>query len=161
MGIVENRRAVARIQERRQAARRVVRPDMEWAVTDGGLACPGYWIDTDRLSETTDRGSGPMYDWIVHLIEKDWFDLDAFLPVFVAAFERHGIPLDTDMLDRSVAWARRRAWQLDRGDRPVGPTYRRSDGVVPDGGSPPPVRFACRDHLHRRTSSPHRVRARR
>lgn len=43
---------------------------------------PEYWFDVSRLAETTERGGVEYYDWPVHMAEKTWVDLDAFIEAF-------------------------------------------------------------------------------
>jgi hypothetical protein len=84
----------------------------QWSVTDYGVEAvkpaPYYHFDKKRILETGNRG-GELYDWPVHMAEKTWVDLEAFIEVFLKAIDMHGYAekVDRDMLDRSLARARR------------------------------------------------------
>lgn len=41
----------------------------------------GYNITSDRLME---------YNWLIHLMEKNWVDLNAFIPVYMQALKNTG-----------------------------------------------------------------------
>jgi hypothetical protein len=50
-----------------------------WLVTDEGISWSGaneYFIDKDRLLETGPGNRSNMYDWLVHLPEKSWLDVE-------------------------------------------------------------------------------------
>jgi hypothetical protein len=89
----------------------------QWAVTDFGIEAveplPTYEIEAERLGETTERAGVPLYDWPVHMAEKIWVDIEAFIEAFEVALRKHagtyGDPLDQSMLDDSYAFARREA----------------------------------------------------
>jgi hypothetical protein len=67
----------------------------QWAVTDAGLqsiepAAPmEYHIAADRLREKAGAGRGEVYDWPLHMAEKSWVDLGAFVEAFRKALELH------------------------------------------------------------------------
>ncbi|MCK1494447.1 hypothetical protein IVB14_29575 [Bradyrhizobium sp. 180] len=89
----------------------------QWSVTDYGVEAvkpaPYYHFDKTRLLEATDHGSGTMYDWPVHMAEKTWVDIEAFIEVFVKALDLHagsyGGTVDKGMLAKSLATARKEA----------------------------------------------------
>jgi hypothetical protein len=89
----------------------------QWAVTDYGVEslkpAPDYHFTAQRLTEQTDRGNGPVYDWPPHMAEKTWVDTEAFIEAFTNALEIHAgkydPPLDEAMLRASIAEARREA----------------------------------------------------
>lgn len=90
----------------------------QWSVTDYGVesvrpAAPYYHFDKSRLLESTDHGFGEMYDWPVHMAEKIWVDIEAFIEVFVKALEMHAGSyrgkVDETMLSKSLARARKEA----------------------------------------------------
>jgi hypothetical protein len=73
----------------------------QWNVSDYGIeAIPGsqtaamqgltppYEISAKRLLETTDRDR-VYYDWPVHMAEKTWVDVEAFLEAFANALDEH------------------------------------------------------------------------
>jgi hypothetical protein len=87
----------------------------QWAVTDYGVESlksqPYYHFDKTRLLESTDYGSGELYDWPVHMAEKTWVDLEAFIEVWRKALEMHGYAdkVDQPMLESSLTRARKEA----------------------------------------------------
>lgn len=85
----------------------------QWAVTDYGVeslkSAPYYHFAKSRLLESTDFGSGEMYDWPIHMAEKTWVDFDAFVEVFLKAIEIHAAKVDEVMLQKSIERARRDA----------------------------------------------------
>ena len=58
----------------------------QWAVTDYGMETvppeAPYEFEASRLLEVTDRPKGKFYDWPVHLAEKTWVDIEAFIEAF-------------------------------------------------------------------------------
>lgn len=95
----------------------------QWSVTSLGVEGLGsrayYVVDEDRLLKTTNYGSGDMYDWPIHMAEKRWVDIEAFIEAFEKALDLHGYSKDVDpaRLAESVARARikarRTAQELD------------------------------------------------
>ncbi|HLZ01824.1 MAG TPA: hypothetical protein VKR55_06690 [Bradyrhizobium sp.] len=89
----------------------------QWAVTDYGVEVVKptsyYHFDKTRLLESTDYGSGELYDWPVHMAEKTWVDIEAFIEVFLKALELHAGSyrgnVDKEMLTKSLARARKEA----------------------------------------------------
>jgi hypothetical protein len=90
----------------------------QWSVTDYGVEAvrpdaPYYHFGADRILETTDRGGQLFYDWPIHLGEKTWVDIEAFIEVFLKAIEMHagrlGGKVDQDVLARSLARGRKEA----------------------------------------------------
>ncbi|MEE2741108.1 MAG: hypothetical protein VYA35_07015 [Pseudomonadota bacterium] len=88
----------------------------QWVATDEGIdradGKSSYWIAISRIFEDGDhRGQGKMYDWPVHMAEKTWVDIDAFIEAFDASLkfqaERSGVEIDETALDRSYAEAYR------------------------------------------------------
>lgn len=85
----------------------------QWAVTEYGLETVApearYEIEASRLTETTKRGDDTFYEWPVHLAEKEWVDLGAFIQAFEKALElhkdRYSLNLDTEMLEASKKMA--------------------------------------------------------
>lgn len=77
----------------------------KWKVTKDGMVGPDdYFIQKGRLDETR---NGLCSEWIAHLVEKTWFDLDLFIPAFREALQRHKVKHDFD-LDLSIYLARRK-----------------------------------------------------
>lgn len=84
-----------------------MRKEVNWAITDDGIdaskgaQAPEYFIDKDRLLETTVRGNGTLYDWPVHLSEKAFMSqlvIREFLEVFESACEKYGLELDVEIM---------------------------------------------------------------
>ena len=86
----------------------------QWKVTNYGVETrkpeAPYQFEAKQLLETTDRGNGLLYDWPVHLAEKSWVDIEAFIEVFAKALEIHkgkyAGTVDPEMLEASLAEAR-------------------------------------------------------
>ena len=86
----------------------------QWRVTKHGMEsikpAPTYEFEAKRLSETTDRSGAIYYDWPIHMAEKNWVDLDAFIDAFSRALDLHAgrydPPKDGDMLADSIAYAK-------------------------------------------------------
>jgi hypothetical protein len=96
----------------------------QWKVTDfgieavGGAPVPGrqditppYEFEAKRLLEITDRGKKRYYDWPVHMAEKTWVDIEAFLEAYTHALDIHkgtySGEVDNAMLKDSFFEARR------------------------------------------------------
>ncbi len=83
----------------------------QWAVTSYGLeaidrAAPRYEAEGCRMNEI--RPGSDLYDWPVHMAEKDWVDLPAFIEAFEHALRLYcPSDFDADRFARSVAEARR------------------------------------------------------
>ncbi len=86
----------------------------QWAVTDYGMAtvspAPEYHLEAKRLLETGSAGREEMYHWPVHLAEKTWVDIEAFVQAFARAIEIHkrkyNGDVDPKMLSTSLGEAR-------------------------------------------------------
>jgi len=82
----------------------------QWAVTDFGIEsvkpAPTYLIEASRLTETTDYGRGTYYSWPVHMAEKTWVVMDAFVAAYRQALEIHigkyAPPVDAALLEASI-----------------------------------------------------------
>jgi hypothetical protein len=65
----------------------------QWEVTQFGIEsvrpAPEYPILKSRLTETTERGRATYYDWPIHLADKSWVDIEAFLEAFADALSTH------------------------------------------------------------------------
>ncbi|HEX4158680.1 MAG TPA: hypothetical protein VHY79_09400 [Rhizomicrobium sp.] len=75
----------------------------QWEVTEYGVEAistgllgstprrvvPKYFLEAGRLLEGTERGEHQIYDWPVHLAEKGWVDMDAFIEAFLVALIVH------------------------------------------------------------------------
>ena len=77
---------------------------------------PYYHFDKNRLLESTDFGSGELYDWPVHMAEKTWVDLEAFIEVWRRALEMQGYAdkVDQPMLESSLTRARKEAKRVNQ-----------------------------------------------
>lgn len=98
----------------------------QWVVTDLGIETAGdgdrYWTDKKGLAaETTRNGYGPMYDWPVHLTEKNWTKHEEIISAFCAALALHAgayrPALNPAMLKRTVNFVRRRADYIAHRDK--------------------------------------------
>lgn len=95
----------------------------QWAVTDYGIEAiegaespsisgitPNYILEANRLVETTKRFGESLYDWPVHMAEKTWVDIDAFIGAFENALETHKErytpAVDPKILEASIDKAR-------------------------------------------------------
>jgi hypothetical protein len=87
----------------------------QWQVTDYGVEsakpAPTYHFEARRVLETGSAGREELYDWPVHMAEKTWVDIEAFIEPFVKATEIHAGKykgrVDAAMLKASIAEARR------------------------------------------------------
>ena len=65
----------------------------QWVVTDYGVDTvegqPEYPFEAKRLVDLGRAGQGDLYTWPVHLAEKSWVDIEAFVEVFIKAIEIH------------------------------------------------------------------------
>ena len=89
----------------------------QWSVTDYGVEsvrpeAPYYHFEKRRILETENRGD-ELYDWPIHMAEKTWVDIEAFIEVFLKAIELHAGSfkgkVDEAMLQKSIERARREA----------------------------------------------------
>jgi hypothetical protein len=96
---------------------KVLFQNRQWAVTDYGVEsvkpAPSYNFTAERLVETADYGAGDLYSWLVHMAEKTWVDIEAFIEAFTKALELHANKysprVDPDLLLKSLTQARREA----------------------------------------------------
>jgi hypothetical protein len=85
----------------------------QWMVTGAGIepadGSKSYFIEAERLTELTTRSNGTFYDWPIHMLEKEWVDMNDFLLVFAAALAidqgRYRPDLDLEVLRRSISEA--------------------------------------------------------
>jgi hypothetical protein len=77
----------------------------QWAVTSYGIECLDdyYVIEADRLDER--RLGTDLPDWPVHLAEKNWVDLSAFIEAFRFAIRKHRHRYETTVTDDQIAAA--------------------------------------------------------
>jgi hypothetical protein len=101
----------------------------QWAVTRDGIERinPGpapYVIEAHRLLERDGIGRGKLYDWPVHVAQKSWVDIDAFIEAFGAALRLHAGKyqgqVDPDILEASISEARGEAAKRADPQMPVG-----------------------------------------
>jgi hypothetical protein len=88
----------------------------QWVVTDWGLEglYPSeddpYLIPADGLLERGGIGRGILYDWPLHIAQKTWADIDAFIEAYLQALEvhkgRYQGEVDPDTLGKSLHAAR-------------------------------------------------------
>jgi hypothetical protein len=71
---------------------------------------PEYHVAAKRILETGNAGRAEMYDWPIHLAEKTWVDIEAFVQAFTQAIEIHKGKykgnVDRKMLSTSIGQAR-------------------------------------------------------
>jgi len=72
-------------------AQKALYKNHQWKVTRDGLSTINaeYFIEAARLLETTERNGETLYDWPVHLAEKEWVDIVAFDRAFRMALKHH------------------------------------------------------------------------
>ena len=71
----------------------------EWPVTDeGDLVCKDrhYLIEKERLTEM-----GWNINWISHMAEKNWVNLNSFIPAYLLALKRAGVKTLTIDVDHN------------------------------------------------------------
>lgn len=86
----------------------------QWAVTGYGVeSVPpevDYHFDASRISELTHKGPSQFY-WPVHMAEKTWVDIEAFIEAFNQAIAihagRYSPAIDPTLLATSLSEARR------------------------------------------------------
>jgi hypothetical protein len=89
----------------------------QWAVTKYGVETvppeSKYHFEASRLTEMRGDGEDGIYDWPVHMAEKTWVNIESFIDVFKKALElhvgRYAPPVDSSVLAKSLAAARREA----------------------------------------------------
>lgn len=68
-----------------------------------------YWIDIDRILETTSRDSITYYEWPVSMAEKECVEIlpfvEAFVPTLRFQVRTTGAKIDEEMLARSLEYA--------------------------------------------------------
>ena len=82
----------------------------QWRVTRQGLEAKKpekYQIFADQLDSRAARGEGgtDIYDFPIHLAEKEWVDLNLFLSAFRHALDHHGHAVDEEFFDSSAKMA--------------------------------------------------------
>jgi hypothetical protein len=100
-----------------EPASRVLFENHQWQVTDYGVEsikpAPTYNFSADRLLETQGAGAGQFYDWPVHMAEKTWVDIEAFIEAFTQAVKPHAGKfkgsVDLAKFSASIAKAREEA----------------------------------------------------
>jgi len=93
---------------------KVLFENLQWQVTDYGMEsvrknAPYYHFNAERLLEMEGAGTGKLYDWPLHMAEKTWVDIEAFIDAFKQAVRIHASKLgkvDSAVLERSFAKAR-------------------------------------------------------
>jgi len=86
--------------------------NLQWQVTRSWLEArkgqPYYPIEKKRLLKTCQYTGETLYDWPLHMAEKGWVNLGAFMEAFEFAV-RHHYPqkLDEDMLQRTKEYLKR------------------------------------------------------
>jgi hypothetical protein len=84
----------------------------QWAVTKFGLECltDDYPIKAERLGKTTNRSGEILADWVVHMAEKSWVDLDELVDAYAKALKIHKSAykgmITPKMMERSIEYAK-------------------------------------------------------
>jgi hypothetical protein len=88
----------------------------QWKVTDYGMEGAGeyswYHFNAERLVEDQNNDNrGRYYDWPLHMAEKTWIDIEAFISAFEEALKIHKArlpqPVDPTILRASLDLARK------------------------------------------------------
>lgn len=90
----------------------------QWVVTDTHVQsvkpAPDYHFEIGRLTEA-ERAPGETYDWPVHMAEKTWVDIEAFIEAFEQGLTIHTgkykPPVDASILTATIVEARKEAKQ--------------------------------------------------
>lgn len=81
----------------------------QWAVTDYGLETISepyhYHLTVDQLRESGVGDRAGRYDSLIHLMEKNWLDVDDFATAFLVALALHGLASDADQVKASLRHA--------------------------------------------------------
>jgi hypothetical protein len=91
----------------------------QWKVEEDGLRSIGLhadnFVEIGQLGQLEARGKRQYYIWPLHMAEKTWVDVEAFLDAFGKALEIHRAeidpPINLELLSESSAEARRIASQ--------------------------------------------------
>ncbi len=80
-----------------------------WRVTAQGLESldESYWVECTRLNEVRPFSDGRRSDWLLHMAEKTWVDLDDFIAAFCVAIAVYRTKLGQIDIAASIADARR------------------------------------------------------
>lgn len=87
----------------------------QWRVNDDFIVPVAddidYHVPRARVFEvTTFHSPDPLYDWLPHMAEKRWVDIEAFINAFQHVLQleatKTGTVIDADMLSRSIVKAR-------------------------------------------------------
>jgi hypothetical protein len=86
----------------------------QWRVTAFGMEsiepAPTYELSAERFLESN---RGELYDWPVHMAEKSWIDIEAFIEAFTMALSLHAGklkgPVDPAQLSATIAKAHQQA----------------------------------------------------
>lgn len=86
----------------------------QWKVTEDGLEATGqsfeYLIEWVKISRLTERNGIQYYEWPLHMAEKSWVEIEAFIAAFEKALEdyedKEGAPINQTALLNSFSKAR-------------------------------------------------------
>jgi hypothetical protein len=81
----------------------------QWVVSAGGIRPHDgndYEIETGRLGEETRRLGVALSDWLLHMAEKSWVDIDDFIAAWCVAIAIHRTALGEIDVARSIREAR-------------------------------------------------------
>lgn len=126
----------------------------QWAVTEYGLETLGepynYEIEKGRLGERADRGLNgeDVPSWLVHMMEKDWLDVDDFFTAYLVAVGVYAGQYRGPVTTQDII-AGLQAGLSEREDM-----YAARPGQIPRPGPPEAVTFASLDELDKYLPEP-------
>jgi hypothetical protein len=81
----------------------------QWEVTADGMRPvmdPSYLVDKDTLDDTREDRGRVCSDWLLHIAEKEWVDIDDFTIAWLTACRVHRVNIDHIDVAASVKVAR-------------------------------------------------------
>jgi hypothetical protein len=85
----------------------------QWKVTPTGMTTldgSDYWIEKSRLGDVrkhVTKEGRDISDWMLHMAEKNWVDIDDFIAAWCVAVAVHNVRVDTIDMAKSIRKARR------------------------------------------------------
>jgi hypothetical protein len=89
----------------------------QWKVTPTGMTTldgSDYWIGKSRLGDVRKRVTeegGDTSDWMLHMAEKTWVDIDDLIAAWCVAVALHGVPTGAIDIGKSIREAQRE-WEV-------------------------------------------------
>jgi hypothetical protein len=80
----------------------------QWVITTRGMEPLDhrYWIEKGRLAETRPFSEGTLGDWLLHMAEKNWVDIEDFIRAWQVACKLHHTDLGRIDVTQSIKEAR-------------------------------------------------------